>query len=117
MTYDFKNVVPDLVVAARPLDVTKTLQDESDRNWQICEPCIAKKCLLDGKPRDYQCTQETTLQVNSERNPKNTELDDSENSALAVCNENQQEKRGSCVNTKKGIRSLCTYFSCNGSLQ
>ncbi|KAI3856686.1 hypothetical protein MKX03_026811 [Papaver bracteatum] len=94
-----KNVVPDLVVAARPLDVTKTLQDESDRNWQIYEPCIAKKCLLDGKPRDYQCTQETTLQVqvDSEQNPKNTELGDSENSALAVYNENQQEKRGSCV--------------------
>lgn len=91
-----KNVVPDLAVAARPLDVKKPLQDESDRNWQICEPCIAKS-LSNGKPRDYQCTQETTLQVDSEQNPKNTELGDSENSALAVCNENQQEKRGSCV--------------------
>ncbi|KAI3983033.1 hypothetical protein MKX01_035314 [Papaver californicum] len=68
----------------------RPLQDESERNWQNCEPCIAKKCSLD----DYRCAQEKTLQVDSEQTPQNTELGVFENSALAVYDEHQQEKRG-----------------------
>ncbi|XP_026422540.1 uncharacterized protein LOC113318575 [Papaver somniferum] len=45
--------VPGLLVAARPLDVTRTLQDESDRNWKNCEPCIAESFLLDDKPHEF----------------------------------------------------------------
>ncbi|KAI3890947.1 hypothetical protein MKW92_030691 [Papaver armeniacum] len=45
--------VPDLLVAARPLDVTRTLQDESDRNWENSDPCIAERFLLDDKPYEF----------------------------------------------------------------
>ncbi|KAI3955969.1 hypothetical protein MKW98_006329 [Papaver atlanticum] len=45
--------VPDLLVASRPLDVTRTLQDESDQNWENSDPCIAERFLLDDKPHEF----------------------------------------------------------------
>ncbi|RZC68404.1 hypothetical protein C5167_031642 [Papaver somniferum] len=45
--------VPGLLVAARPLDVMRTVQDESGGNWQNCEPCIAGRFLLDDKPHEF----------------------------------------------------------------
>ncbi|KAI3964687.1 hypothetical protein MKW92_044121 [Papaver armeniacum] len=86
--------VSNLVVAARSLDVTTTLQDGKPRDWQVGEPCIAKKWLLDDKPRDYQCAQEGTLTVDSEQNLQNREKGYVEDSPVAVYNENQHEKKG-----------------------
>lgn len=89
--------VSNLVVTARTLDVTTTLQDGKPQDWQVGEPCISKKWLLDDKPRDYQRPQEGTLQVDSEQNMQNREKGYVEDSAVAVYNENQHEKKGLSV--------------------
>lgn len=73
---------------------TTTLQDGKPQDWQVGEPCISKKWLLDDKPRDYQRPQEGTLQVDSEQNMQNREKGYVEDSAVAVYNENQHEKKG-----------------------
>ncbi|KAI3993471.1 hypothetical protein MKX01_002484 [Papaver californicum] len=87
--------VSDSVVTAPQLHLTTTLQHEAEQNCHNREPCIIKKCFLEGlydKQQDYQCS---TIP--------------DEKSALVVYNENQQEKWGPCYKfyTRRNILSHC----------
>ncbi|XP_026378802.1 uncharacterized protein LOC113273268 [Papaver somniferum] len=58
--------VSDSVVTALPLQMTTTLQDETEQNWHSSEPSIFQECLSKdsyGERQDYQCSHERTLPV------------------------------------------------------
>ncbi|KAI3865606.1 hypothetical protein MKX03_036876 [Papaver bracteatum] len=89
--------VSDSVGTAPPLDLTETLQHKAEQKWHNSEPCITKKCLLEGsndKQQDDPCSQGTTIP--------------DEKYALVYA-ENQLKKWGDCVKfytRKKRIKSL-----------